>query len=722
MPQVDVNELQAAMRLHAAGRLDDAERAARRILEKIPGEPNALHMLGVIYYQRGRLDLAEPLLKASLKFADQVPEWHSNYALFCRAAGRPEEAIKHLKRSIELKPGLADSYDNLGLVLGDLRRFGEAIEAHEAAIRLQPDAVAPGHHLAQTLWNAGRGPDAIAQWRRMVEKHPRFADGHGSLCFALNKVGHSSEAMQHGKMAVKLDPRNPDAHVALAISYGYKAMHEEGVAHLNEAIRLNPRHLAAMINLGWLLERLNKHDQAADYSRMALRIEPTNVQAMLNLSLSLCNLGQFKESLEWLRGGLELDPNHAGGRSNLLWIQHFDPEVTREALFAEHRAFDAYVLQRTAGKRYAHANTRDPERPVKIAYVSPDFRRHPVATFLEPILRNQDPSKFVVSCYSSVRMEDETTARLRALVPNWYDVVELTDEELAELMHRNGEDIAIDLAGHTSDARMLTFALKPAPVQVNYLGYVNTSGMQAMDYRITDGVADPEGNDAFYCEKLVRLPCFYCYGEPSGSLEVGPLPAEANRYVTFGSLNQSMKFNDRVLKQWAELLHRVPDSRLLLMSPDSKSGADRIRESLEGFGVDSGRLTLRVREYYLKYLALYNEIDIALDPFPASGHTTTCDALWMGVPVITMAGQSYVSRLSTDVLTQIGLTELIARDPEEYLRIAGELANDRARLGSLRGAMRERMRNSIIMDARRITADLENAYREMWRAYCGASA
>lgn len=719
MPQVDPNEIHSAMRLHAAGCVVEAERAFRAILSRIPDEPNASHMLGVIHYQRGQLNAAEPLLKVSMKFADAVPGWHSNYALFCRAAGRLEEALKHLSRAIELFPSAPESYDNLGLTLTDLGRHDEALEAYESAVRVRPDYVMSYHHLAQGLWNQGRAQEAIERWRRVVELAPNFSEGHGSLCFAFCKMGQASKALPYGERAVKLDPNSADARVALAIAYGYTGRIDEGIAQLNEAMRIDPRHLAAMINLGWLLEASNQHDQAADYSRMALRIDPTNAQAMVNLSMSLCNLGDLSSSLEWLRGALELDPNHLQARSNLLGMIHFDPGVSREQLFQEHRTYDTFLAARVGGGAFSHTNPRDPNRRLRIAYVSPDFRRHPVGVFIEAILRNHDREAFVVSCYSTVRVEDDTTRRLRALAREWHDARELSDAELAGLMHRNGEDIAIDLAGHTSESRLPTFGYRPAPVQISYLGYVHTTGVSAMDYRITDAIVDPEGtSEPFYTEKLLRIPCMYCYEVPREAPAVGPPPHEANGYVTFGSLNQPVKYNSSVLALWARLLERVPGSKLMLMCGTPIVGARRMRERLAELGVQEDRFIPVARQSYDKYLATYNTIDIVLDPFPASGHTTTCDGLWMGAPVVTMPGEAYVSRLSTDVLTQIGLTELIARDPDGYVRIAAELANDRARLVSLRQTLRDRMTSSISMNGPQVTRDLEEAYRRAWKAYC----
>lgn len=723
MAQLDPDELHSAMRMHAAGRVVEAERVFRSILSRIPDEPNASHMLGVILYQRGQLDLAEPLLKVSLKFADAVPGWHSNYALFCRASGRLDEAMKHLRRAIDLYPSAPESYDNLGLVLTDLGRHDEALEAYESAVRVRPDYVMSYHHLAQGLWNRGKHSEAIARWRRVVELAPNYSEGHGSLCFALSKMGQSSRALPHGERAVQLDPSSPDARVALAIAYGYTGRIEQGIQQLNEAIRLEPRHLAAMINLGWLLEASNQHDQAADYSRMALRIDPTNAQAMVNLSMSLCNLGELSSSLEWLRGALELDANHLQARSNLLGMVHFDPDVSREQLFEEHLKYDTALSARVGGKRFNHTNSRDPDRRLRIAYVSPDFKRHPVGVFIEAILRNHDRKSFAVSCYSTVRAEDDTTRRLRGLVDEWHDARELSDEELAGLIHRNAEDIAIDLAGHTSESRLPVFGYRPAPVQINYLGYVHTTGVSAIGYRITDPIVDPEGtSDRFYTEKLLRIPCMFCYEAPREAPAVGPSPAEGMGFITFGSLNQPVKFNAQVLKLWARILDEVPGSKLALMCGTSGVGAKQMRERLAAQGVAEDRFIPIGRQNYDKYLGTYNAIDIVLDPFPASGHTTTCDALWMGAPVITIPGEAYVSRLSTDVLTQLGLTNLIAGDPDAYVKIAVELARDAERRGSLRQTLRERMRASTMMDGPAVTRDLEGAYRRAWGEYCRSPA
>jgi predicted O-linked N-acetylglucosamine transferase (SPINDLY family) len=370
-----------------------------------------------------------------------------------------------------------------------------------------------------------------------------------------------------------------------------------------------------------------------------------------------------------------------------------------------------------------HPHDRSPERRLKIGYVSSDFRQHSVAWFIEPVLAHHDRERFEIFCYANLFQEDAVTERLKAHADHWRKIYGLPDELAAQQIRADQIDILVDLNGHTAENRLLVFARKPAPVQVTWLGYPNTTGLSAMDYRLTDGFADPVGmTEPFHSETLIRLPeCFSCYQPPRDAPAVSELPAKEKGYITFGSFNKLTKVTPEVMATWARILQAVPGSRLALQSAGLGEDAmqQMVREAFAGLGITPERLELHGHDRSQKtHLERYRNIDIGLDPFPYNGTTTTCDALWMGVPVVTLAGKVHAGRVGVSQMSNLGLTELIGQTPEEYVAIATRLATDRERLGALRKELRSRMTASPLMDAPRFTTNLEQAYRGMWKDWC----
>jgi predicted O-linked N-acetylglucosamine transferase (SPINDLY family) len=365
-----------------------------------------------------------------------------------------------------------------------------------------------------------------------------------------------------------------------------------------------------------------------------------------------------------------------------------------------------------------HENDRDPDRRIRVGLVSPDFMEHPVGRFILPLLENHDQDRFEMVCYSDVRAPDELTARVRSNADLWQDVFELCDLKLAEKIREDKVDVLVDLAAHTRGHRLRTFARKPAPVQVTYLAYCGTTGVKAIDYRLTDRFLDPPGMDeSIYCEKSIRLEgCYWCYVPRQEAPPVVPPPAMTRGYITFGCLNEFAKVSQPALQCWGEMMSRVSRSRLILLVPEG-SPRQRVRDELGRFGVTPDRIDFVVRYRMEKYLEMYNRIDICLDPFPYTGGTTTCDALWMGVPVVTLAGNIATARGGVTILSHIELSELVAQSRNKYIELAMELAEDLPRLTSLRTEMRRRMSHSSLMDGKAFACDVEDRLREMWRQF-----
>jgi protein O-GlcNAc transferase len=410
--------------------------------------------------------------------------------------------------------------------------------------------------------------------------------------------------------------------------------------------------------------------------------------------------------------------------SNLLFAMNYHPRMDAGTVKQEAIEWNRQHAEPMRKYVRSHSNTRDPDRRLRIGYVSSDLNAHPVGKFVLPLLAHHDTSQLEIFAYAQVRMEDEVTHRLRACTNSWRNITGLSDIQAADLIHRDEIDILVDLAGHTAGHRLLVFACKPAPVQVSYLGYPATTGLRTMDYRLTDSLADPPGmTETYFTEHLIRLPSTaWCYQAPVDMPIIHALPAARNGYITFGSLNNFTKVNVVHANRWAQILHRVPDSRLLLkaVALNSQSARQRMVQMMSASGIAPDRLELRGSVPIAEHLAFYNRIDIALDTYPYHGTTTTCEALWMGVPVVTLAGPSHVSRVGVSLLSAVGLSQLIAFDSEQYIQIAVELAGDRNRLFHLQDSLRSGLQQSPLMDVTTFARAVETAYRDMWRRWCAS--
>jgi predicted O-linked N-acetylglucosamine transferase (SPINDLY family) len=480
-----------------------------------------------------------------------------------------------------------------------------------------------------------------------------------------------------------------------------------------------------MVNLGNTFNMLNRFGEAREILERAVAINPKSAPAHNSLAIVITNMGYLQEGIEAYRRSIDLDSRNPLIHCNLVFgLQYLYGDDGAMAL-EEARRWDSMHAARLRKTIVPHTNSRDPERRLRIGYVSNDFREHSVSRFLRPLFQNHDHANYEIVCYSDARHPDSTTEALRACTDQWHQTTIATDAALAEMVRKHGIDILVELMGHTARNRLLTFARKPAPVQISWLGYAGTSGLEAMDYRMTDGLADPPGmTEAFYSEKLLRLPrTNWCFAPPTAVAEIAPTPAPvlSGRPFCFGSFNKTAKATPMVLDMWAEILKGTPGSRLLLKDRALADAAicARIRAGFERRGIGPERLELAgYEDDQVSHFRKYGEVDIALDTFPYNGTTTTCETLWMGVPVVTLAGKTHLARVGVSLLTNVGLTELIANSRGEYISIANGLARNPARLRELRGWMRGRMLASPLMDGRQFARDVEGAFRDVWRRWC----
>jgi predicted O-linked N-acetylglucosamine transferase (SPINDLY family) len=579
----------------------------------------------------------------------------------------------------------------------------------------------------ETLTNLGiiegmRGDlaSAVAHLRRAAEIAPNSPDVHFNLGNAVKLRGNLADAVACYRRAAAL---RPEARILNNLANTLKSLGQVGdaIGVYERLMRLAPEDATAHYNFGSALREAGELDRAIEVYRKAIALRPEFALAWNNLGIVFLDQSRFDEAADCYRTAVQLDPNNYLAHSNLLRCFHYRSVDSAEILGA-YREWEArHAPAELRVTRYD--NDPDPERVLRIGYVSPDLHTHSVAYFFEPLLARHDRSRLESYCYSDVLCPDATTKRLESLATAWRTVRELSDDQVFEYIRRDRIDILVDLTGHAGHHRLRVFGRRPAPVQVSYLGYPGTTGLSAIDYRITDAWADPPGgSEAFHSETLVHLPHgFLCYRPPADAPAVDPLPAAGAGHVTFGSFNNAAKINPQLISWWAEILRAVPRSRLLLKNKvlrDVGVGG-RIRGVFCDAGIAPDRVELLAHADTTRaHLDTYNRIDVALDTYPYCGTTTTCEAMWMGVPVITLVGDTHISRVGFSLLSQVGLTELAATRPQEYVQAAVALAGDQTRVVGLRAGMRARLRQSPLCDEHRHAAEIESVYRDIWRRWC----
>ena len=632
-------------------------------------------------------------------------------------AGRLAEAMAAGEHILTIEPNHVATLMFLGHVAQQQGEAARAESLFARALRIQPEA-APLHLLHGIALRALRRPsDACAALTRAVELDPTLAEAHHQMGNIAKSLGKTAEALSSLRTATCLAPERP----AIWLNFGVAALevtaHDEALAAFQRAVTLEPTRPETHNILGHTLAALGRTTEARAAFAAALRLRPNYAAAHDNLGRLAKSEGLLGEAIAHFRAALASQPA-PGTHSNLLLALNYLPGLSPSEHLAEHRRWHSLYAAPLAPPAAPPAPALTADRRLRIGYLSPDFTHHAVAYFIEPILAAHDRTRIEVFCYANVRVPDRFTARLRDQAEHWRDLAFLDDDSAAEIIRQDSLDLLIDLAGHTAHHRLLVFARRPARVQATWIGYPNTTGLDEIDYRITDQVSDPVGQtDAFYSEKLIRLPTtFSCYRPDDDSPAVNSLPAIKSGKVTFGCFNNFAKLSPEVLSLWAQILTELPDARLLLKSRglSDPTVATRIHAIFSAAGISSDRITLNGAELSVAdHLALYHGVDIALDPFPYNGTTTTCEALWMGVPVITLVGHTHVARVGASLLTHTGLNDWIATTPEAYVRLAIATARNLPQLQTLRKGLREQLRASPLCNAAEFTRGLEAAFASM---------
>ena len=625
--------------------------------------------------------------------------------------------------------------------------------------RKSPDSLQELLKLAFAAQQNQRLPQALELCEAILSKQFNCADAWYLIGVIKRQQNKIDEAIAAFKKLLRLQPKNVAVLSNLGVLYVQQQQPQTAIKYFTQAIKINPNYVQAYTNLGQLYQDTGQSKKAIGYLQKAIELDHNCVTAYYNLGNVYKHLEKLPRAIASYQRAIELQPNHSDAHNNLgniylklgkldlayqcyqkpallnsqnnivrednwLLAMHYSNKFSPQEIYRQHQNWGNKYESRLNNKDRTYQNIFDPQRQLKIGYVSGDFKTHSVSYFLEPLLANHERTGFNVTCYANNKYSDRVTDRLRSLVDSWRDIAHLDDAAVVELIRADSIDILVDLAGHTFGNRLFVFARKPAPLQVTYLGYPDTTGLSSIDYRLSDRLADPEKEMA--TESILRLPgCFLCYQPSVDAPDVNALPCQTNNYITFGSFNNLAKVSTETIRLWGMILQQVPNSRILIKAKylDNSLASDRLYKLFARSRIDRDRLDLRGwSKNTQEHLQLYHEVDLALDTYPYHGTTTTCEAMWMGVPVITFAGKTHVSRVGVSLLSSVGLEELVGGSEAEYVSKAVSLANDRSKLSQLRQNLRSQMAKSSLTNGKAIASSIEAAYRQMWLRYCQDSS
>jgi len=745
--------LNKALAHHQAGRLADAKTLYTRILSAQPKHPDALHFMGLLACQIGQSEAGIALMRESIG-AHASPIYYNNFGNALRDARRLDDAVAAYRRAVDLKPDYAEAHNNLGNALREAGDAAAALTSCARAIELRPGYAEAFNNLGNALKDLGELDAAILAYGKATAAKPAFAEAHLNLAVVLQTKGHGDAALEclrdavavapqlaaaHEKLAallmhrgdiagaieayrrvVELTPESAQAHNTLGNALNGAGRVPEAVPSYERAIVLEPEFADAYHNLANALRRLGVPERALGYARRAIALRGDSPSFHNNLGTILADLGQPDAALQCYRDALALNPDFGESHTCVLFGQSYASNWSASTHLADARYFGERMRARATPYTQWPALS-DPSltgRALRVGFVSADLRKHPVGYFFESVLAQLDRTRIEPIAYSNALHSDELTARIKPRFATWRHVAEMDDAELARRIHDDRIDVLVDLSGHTGRNRLAMFAWRPAPVQVSWLGYFATTGLAEIDFLLADPHVVPQGEEGQYTERIWRLPDSYlCFTLPTESVAVAPLPALANGYVTFGCLNNHKKLNDGVFAVWSRILQAVPRSRLLLKN-HQLAEPSILRDTyarFSAYGIDETRLMLEGPSSREQYFATYGRVDLALDPFPYPGGTTSVEGLWMGVPALTRRGDRFLSHLGELVAQTVGLPEWIAADTEDYVARAIAAAADLPALAALRAGLRDRVEHSPLTDARTFALHWMTAMEQMWQ-------
>lgn len=708
------------------GRLPEALTAFGRACELQPDFAQAWDKQAAVHLQQDAQAAARTAVDTALKYA---PELASGWFHLADCLGREHQwpaSREALERALALQPVFPEALNNLGMAYRELGLVAEARRCFESTLAQSPQFADPCINLAKLAEDAGQRDDAARWLQEALRLEPNSPQAHFAMGNFMVTMGREQEGAHHLRTAITLKPNYPEALNNLGNVLLTLQQHDEGLAVFQQAIACRADYSEAYANLGNLHIEQKFPDLAEAALLEALRINPEFAAAHSNLGNAYFSQGKIDQAIESYQRGIDLGQDERDFVPNYLFALNYSTHLSQAQIGAEHRRLCQQKLDPLGMPAPSFSNRPDPDRRLKIGYVSPDFWMHPVARFMLPLLEQHDRSGFEIWAYSTRLLKDGITTECERRVDQWREIYGMDDAALAQQIRADGIDILVDLTMHARECKPWLFARRPAPVQVSYLAYAGTTGLAAMDYRLTDVYLDPPGPTPGFNEEPLRLSrCWWTFQVPPAPHvimpEGVPPPCLSRDRITFGSLNNFVKVNPVARTAWARILREVPDAHLLLHMKES-----RIRKDVMAFFVDQGVSEDRVEIIGYQngpdYIRTYERIDIALDPFPFAGGTTTFDALWMGVPVVTLAGDRPVGRGGLSILSTLGRPEWVGQTIDDYVAVARRLAADRAGLAAIRTSLRDELRQSPLMDSAGFTREVEAHFRAIWRRWCAQAA
>jgi protein O-GlcNAc transferase len=673
--------------------------------------------------QSGHPELSEKTYQQILALQPENPVAHFELGILAFNQHQYQSAINYLRTATRLDACQPTFYNALGIACSSAGDLPAGALCFERALELDPDNAVTHNNLGTNLKDQGRDAGALDCYRKAVAANPKYAGATINLGELLRRQGQLAAAADVYRLARAAGVDGPDIQFDLALVLHHMGNNPEAVTLFDAVAVSRPQYPGVHNNLGLALTRLGRFDEAIASFRTAIDNEPQTAAAHNNLGNALKDQNDLEGAIASYRNALAVQSDYAMAYSNLLLALNYLPGISQLELFQAALQFERTQAGDVSQGQPSFRNSREKGRVLRIGYVSPDFRVHSVAHFMRKLIGAHNRDQVEVFCYANVIKQDEITSELHAQADHWLSIVGMTDEDVADRIREQRIDILVDLAGHTAGNRLAVFARKPAPVQVTWLGYPATTGLAGMDYRLTDAIADPPGAaDQWHAEKLIRLPHgFLCYQTDESRPTVAACPRLEQGHITFGSFNSLPKLTPDVVRIWSRILKATPGARLILKAKAFVHAPTRARyvQEFRQQGVAPDRLDLLgLIPGRGSHLSMYSGIDIGLDPFPYNGTTTTCEALWMGVPVICLRGDRHAGRVGASIMHQVDLPELVADSEDDYVDRACSLAADGERLVMLRDTLRPKMRASGLMNTEQFSRSLEKAYRIMWETWC----
>lgn len=696
--------LAEAFQYHQAGELAHAQRYYEQALEIDPNNSTAWHYLGMVGFQGGKMDHAATCLQHAIRLSAHPAMSYTLLGRVRKASGDFEGAIKCYQKAVEMSPESVETHISLGIVLRHQGRLEEAAQCYQRALDNNAHSFEARNNLANVLHDLGHIAAATDHYEQAILLDPAAAEPRSNLAVLLHNQGRVGEAIAQFELAIRIKPGLIDAHIGLGNALHGEGQLELAVRHYKNALNISERQLGTQ-DTGGAVER----------QRGAV---------LNNLGSALLKLGDFELGLAHFEQALSVQPDHDDAITNLLMSANYREE-NRLGILERCQRIAKTMSMHTKGlngnEQAWVRRDRSPARPLRIGYVSPDFRRHSVAYFMEPVFAHHDRGNFSVYCYFNHTQSDVVTRRFKQYTDGWRDIAYSDDASVAALIVEDQIDILIDLAGRTNGHRLGVFKRKPAPIQMTYLGYPTLTAVPTMDYRITDKHVDPDTETGLDSEQPLRLPAsYFCYRPDPAAPDLCAPPVLSRGYITFASFNNYVKVSPTVISAWVAILNTVPHSRMMLKAQayGDESVRQRVLKEFERHGIARERIELlSTTSTVEEHLAHYQEVDISLDTYPYNGATTTCESLWMGVPVVTWRGETHASRMGASILTALDMAMFVAHSHEQYVAYAVRLAANPRELAPLRVALRGLIKRSPLRAEASHTGALEKLYRDSWRRY-----